>query len=32
MVTHSRPLDSVGEAFEMLETGEGGPGKFVIEV
>jgi L-iditol 2-dehydrogenase len=32
LVTHSLPLDKVGNAFEMLESGEGGPAKVVIEV
>jgi L-iditol 2-dehydrogenase len=32
VVTHSMPLDDVGRAFEMLDSGEGGPGKIVIEV
>jgi threonine dehydrogenase-like Zn-dependent dehydrogenase len=32
LVTHSLPLDRVGDAFEMLESGAGGPGKVVILV
>jgi L-iditol 2-dehydrogenase len=32
LVTHSLPLDQVGRAFQMLESGEGAPAKVVIEV
>jgi L-iditol 2-dehydrogenase len=32
LVTHFLPLDSVGSAFEMLESGAGGPGKVVIGI
>jgi L-iditol 2-dehydrogenase len=32
IVTHSMPLDLVGRAFDMLESGEGCPAKIVIRV
>jgi threonine dehydrogenase-like Zn-dependent dehydrogenase len=32
LVTHSLPLDRFRKAFDMLETGDGGPAKVVIEV
>jgi L-iditol 2-dehydrogenase len=32
LVTHTMPMDRITGAFDMLETGEGGPGKVVIEV
>lgn len=32
LVTHSLGLDALGDAFEMLESGQGGPAKVVIEV
>ncbi|HYO83509.1 MAG TPA: alcohol dehydrogenase catalytic domain-containing protein [Bryobacteraceae bacterium] len=32
LVTHTVPLDEISRGFEMIETGEGGPGKVVIEV
>lgn len=32
IVTHSMPLEDVGRAFQMLESGEGGAAKIVIEV
>jgi L-iditol 2-dehydrogenase len=32
LVTHSMPLDDVGRAFAMLDSGEGGPGKVVVSL
>lgn len=32
LVTHRMPLESVGDAFEMLETGAAGAGKVVIQI
>lgn len=32
IVTHNLPLDSVGKAFDMLDSGEGSPAKIVIEL
>lgn len=32
IVTHNLPLESVGKAFEMLDSGEGSPAKIIIEV